>query len=275
MDLDDLPVGRLLSRREAVTLLGAGGMAAVGAWDMVAAQTTSPQCVVLPELTEGPYFLDKQVSRTDIRTETSTGAQKPGVPLTLALAVSQISGGSCSPLSKAIVDVWHCDALGVYSGVSDPRFGSQTVNETSLRGYQQTDDAGAARFLTIYPGWYSGRAVHLHFKIRTQTAAAQMYEFTSQLFLPERLTDQIHAQSPYATKGRRDTTNEQDTIYRSGGDRLLLQPTKTTEGYQAALTIALDLSDSSVGRPDGEGMRGRGPRGGGPGRGRGRSGGLG
>jgi protocatechuate 3,4-dioxygenase beta subunit len=264
VESDDFPVGRLLSRREAIALLSAGAMSALGASEIVAAQTLKPappQCVVRPEMTEGPYFLDKQPSRSDLRTESSTGVRKPGVSLALTFAVSQISGGTCSPLSKAVVDVWQCDALGVYSGVSDPRFEAGTVNETFLRGSQQTDAAGAARFVTLYPGWYPGRAVHIHFKIRTEPAAAKTYEFTSQLFFPETLTDQIHAQVPYVTKGRRDTTNERDGIYRRGGDQLLLQPTATTDGYQAALTIALDLSDSSVGGPDGGGMRGRGRRG--------------
>jgi protocatechuate 3,4-dioxygenase beta subunit len=262
VDFDDSLVGKLLTRREVVKLLGAGGLAALGTSHVAASQTASagvPQCVVRPELEEGPYFLEKQPNRSDIRGDPSTAAKSEGVPLTLAFAVSHIAAGRCSPLSRAVVDVWQCDALGEYSGVSDPRFKSDTVNQAFLRGSQHTDDAGAARFLTIYPGWYAGRAVHIHFKVRMQASATQTYEYTSQLFFPESLNDQIHAQSPYATKGRRDTPNLKDRIYQSAGDQLLLQPTKTAEGYQATMSIALDLSDATVGRPDtgGRGRRGR------------------
>ncbi len=269
MDWDDRPVGKLLSRREAVRLLAGGGVM-LGAWDTLFAQTTNsvtPSCVVRPELDEGPYFLDKQAIRSDIRTDTSTGMQRPGVPLSLAFGVAQISGGRCSPLPGALVDVWQCDALGEYSGVTDPRFAANNVGSTFLRGIQHTDERGAARFVTLYPGWYGGRAVHIHFKIRAQGATGPAYEFTSQLFLPENLTDQVHAQNPYAKKGRRDTTNAQDGIYQRGGAQLLLQPTKSSDGQQAAFSVALDLSDAGVGQPDGGGMRGRGPRGEGPGRG--------
>ena len=252
MDSDDRSVGRLLTRREAVRLLSVSGLV-LGAWDHLVAQTGGglSQCVVLPQLEEGPYFVDKQATRSDIRTDTATGAQKPGVPLALAFAVAQVSQGRCSPLPKAIVDIWQCDALGAYAGTQPA-----TRNQTFLRGIQQTDDRGSARFVTIYPGWYSGRAVHIHFKVRTQTATGQAYEFTSQLFLPENLTDQIHAQSPYVQRGHRDTPNERDRIYRAGGPQLLLQPAKSQQGYEAAFNIALDLSDMNVGRPDGQGGRG-------------------
>jgi len=187
------------------------------------------------------------------------------VQLMIAFAISQATGGKCAPLPRATVDLWQCDALGIYSGVSDARYGFQTQGETVLRGSQVTDANGAARFTTIYPGWYGGRAVHLHFKIRTESTPAGAYEFTSQLFFPEELNDQVHAQSPYSQKGRRDMTNERDAFFRNGGSSLLLQPTKTAVGYDAPFAIALDLSDAAVGRPDSGGGRG------GPGRGRGRS----
>ena len=178
----------------------------------------------------------------------------------------EASGGKCAGLPGATVELWQCDALGVYSGVSDARYGFKTQGETFLRGAQVTDARGAARFTTIYPGWYGGRAVHVHFKIRTQSSRSSAYEFTSQLFFPEDLTDQVHAQSPYSQKGRRDTTNERDGIFQRGGSSLVLQPTKNGAGYDAQFAMALDLADEAVGRSDAEGMRR-----GGPGR-RGRSG---
>ena len=129
MENDDEMVGRILSRREVVQLIGAGGAAAMfggaaAAWPVRAAglQNTAPMpgCVVKPEQTEGPYFVDQQLVRSDIRVEPNTGAAKDGVPLALALTVFDVSNGQCRPLPGATVDIWHCDAQGVYSGVTDP-----------------------------------------------------------------------------------------------------------------------------------------------------------
>ena len=140
--------------------------------------------------------------------------------------------------------------------MTDSRGGADDGKDDALRGIQTTDAQGRARFTTIYPGWYRGRAVHIHFMIRTQ-ASGGAYEYTSQLFVPEPLTDEIHARPPYAANGRRDTTNERDGIYRGGGDQLLMKPARSGAGYEASIDIALDLSDARVGRADAEG-RGRG-----------------
>jgi protocatechuate 3,4-dioxygenase beta subunit len=262
MDNDDLPVGRVLSRREAMKLVTIGGMAAFAGLERAAAQSPGPAgavpaCVVRPEMVEGPYFIDHHLRRSDIRTEPSTKVIRPGVPLALAFSVSRLGAGRCSPLAGAIVDLWHCDASGVYSGVSDPSFGN-TEGQKFLRGLQTTDRNGRAAFLTIFPGWYAGRAVHLHFKVRTTAAPAGAYEFTSQLFFDEGLIDVVHAQAPYAAKGRRDTANKADQFYPSGGPQLMLAPAKTAQGYAATFDIGLDLSDAAVGRRDTEGGRGAG-----------------
>ena len=260
MDNDDVLVGRLLSRREAVKLLGIGGAAAFGGMTLNAAGQAAPpvasSCVVRPEMTEGPFFVDAALARSDIRASSATGVKRDGVPLGLAFTVSQIVSGRCTPLTGAVVHIWQCDALGVYSGVNDPGARTEAAKDDFLRGVQTTDAQGRARFTTIYPGWYRGRAVHIHFKIRTQASAAA-YEYTSQLFVPESLTDEIHARPPYAANGRRATTTERDGIYRGGGDQLLLKPARAADGYQTAMDISLDLSDANVGRSDGGG-RGRG-----------------
>lgn len=267
MDNDDVLIGRLLGRREAMRLLGAGGAAAAGGLRFAAAEQAAPPaagtCVVRPELTEGPYFIDGTLARSDVRANTSTGATREGVPLALTFGVSQLAAGRCTPLPGALVHVWQCDAVGIYSGVGDTRTGSGDANDNALRGIQTADAQGRVTFTTIYPGWYRGRAVHIHFKVRTQGPNGA-YEYTSQLFFPETLNDEIHAAPPYASNGRRDTLNQRDGIFRQAGDQLLLQPVKTAAGYKAAIDIALDLSDASVGRSDAEGRgRGRGRRGGG------------
>jgi protocatechuate 3,4-dioxygenase beta subunit len=266
IDDDDEQLGRILSRREALVLLG--GAAAVllpacasNAKTTSAAQPTStsvgttattaattsttaaapvttvavpaPSCVVKPELTEGPYFVDEKLNRSDIRPDPSGGPAADGVPLQLAFRVSRVASGGCTALSGATVDVWQCDATGVYSDVSANR----SVGKKFLRGYQTTDANGTAAFTTIYPGWYMGRAVHIHFKIRT----AEGHTFTSQLFFDEAVTDTVHAKAPYNTHGKRDTTNATDSIYRSAGSSVLLPVTPDGSGYTGTFDVGLQI----------------------------------
>lgn len=277
-DDDDLPVGRVLTRRDAVRLLAVGSAAALTgckpgahraaqgttaasavpnpAATMASTSGALPRCVAKPELTVGPYFLDKQLDRSDIRVEPSTGVAKPGEALAIAFSVQQIANGQCSPLRGAMVDVWQCDAAGVYSGVNDRMVGFNTEGQKFLRGYQVTDANGIAQFTTIYPGWYQGRAVHIHFKVRTPVQAAladetdKTYEFTSQLFFDDDLTDRIHAKQPYAAKGQRDLRNARDGIYRRGGESLLVPVALSQLGFSATFDVGLDLSDTQTGRPD-------------------------
>jgi protocatechuate 3,4-dioxygenase beta subunit len=222
--------------------------------------------VVRPELTEGPYFVDGQLNRADIRIDPSDNSIKEGLPLRLTFRVMDVTGGVCAPLQGAQVDVWHCDALGVYSGVQDPGF--DTSSQLWLRGYQLTDEDGIAEFMTIYPGWYSGRAVHIHFKIRTDPEDAQGYEFTSQFFFPEAINDLVHAEPPYASKGYRNVLNDEDGIFQQSDGLLTLDviPFEDDEdsGYAATFDIGLDLSDASVGADDGGMGFGGGRRGGRP-----------
>ena len=256
---DDRPVGRLLSRREVMRILGAGGAAALvapatfgPAWRLDAL----PACVARPEMDEGPYFVPDMLKRSDIRTDAKTGAGTPGAALALAFNVSQLANGTCTPLPAATVDIWQCNALGQYSGFSDPRQGFETTGQTFLRGVQSTGSKGEAAFSTIYPGWYRGRAVHIHVKIRTP-APSGAYEFTTQLFFDEALSEEVHARPPYAANGRRDMPNGRDGIFLRG-DKTVLDVAKRGGGYAATYEITLDLSDAAAGRPDGRGGRGRG-----------------
>jgi protocatechuate 3,4-dioxygenase beta subunit len=243
MDLDDLPVGRVLSRREALAVLGAtGALFLLGCSGSEGTATTDPTtsggCVVRPELTEGPYYVDEELNRSDLRSDPSDGSVRAGALLALTFNVSRASSSACEPLAGAIVDVWHCDAEGVYSDVADGGF--DTVGKKFLRGYQVTDSDGVAQFTTIYPGWYRGRTVHIHFKVRSSSSSTSAYEFTSQLFFDDALTDRVFAAQPYAAKGERDTRNADDGIYGQGGSQLVLNVQETAQGYAAVFDIALD-----------------------------------
>jgi protocatechuate 3,4-dioxygenase beta subunit len=233
MRSDDVAVGRLLGRREVVGLLGLAG-AGLLAPRSAAAQT--PVCVVRPEQTEGPFYVDDRLDRSDIRSDPRSGEVRPGATLALAFAVSAVRGGGCAPLAGAVVDVWHCDALGTYSDVGGPAAGQKF-----LRGYQVTDAGGLARFTTIYPGAYQGRAVHIHFKIRTAAGGARAEEFTSQIYFDDALTDQVHALEPYARRAQRRMRNDGDGLFRRGGQQLLAAVTPSGEGYATTFTLALAL----------------------------------
>jgi protocatechuate 3,4-dioxygenase beta subunit len=272
MDNDDRQVGRILRRREVLALLGGAGSIAFLAGrgllnttsttsGLFSAATTAfaqtPSCVVKPELTEGPYFVDNQLDRSDIRIEPSDGSLRDGVPLALAFNVMQVGSAGCGPLADAQVDVWHCDALGEYSGVS-----ATTSGQKFLRGFQRTDADGLAQFTTVYPGWYTGRAVHIHFKIRTTASTGAAYEFTAQLFFDDALSDEVFQLQPYASTGQRNVRNAADNIFQSAGSQLLLNPVASGDGYAATFGIGLDLSDLAVGAADsnGGGGPGFGPR---------------
>src|SRR5260370_24142457 len=154
MGSDDGTIGRVLTRREALALLGAGGLAALGA-GRAAAAAPPGACVARPALTEGPYFVDARLERSDIRSDPADGTLRPGMPLRLALPVSPLSAGACAPLPGAMVGVWHCDAAGVYSDAADP--GGSTVGRKFLRGYQTTGVDGPVGVTTSHPGAYPGR----------------------------------------------------------------------------------------------------------------------
>jgi protocatechuate 3,4-dioxygenase beta subunit len=194
---------------------------------------------VRPQQIEGPYFVDERLQRADIRADPADGAIQPGVPLQLTFTVTRIRGSACTPLVGAQVDVWQCNAMGVYADVIDPDF--RTLGHKFLRGYQVTDPTGTAQFVTIYPGWYPGRTVHIHFKIRTTPAAPQGYAFTSQLYFDDVLTDYVHAQAPYASKGPRTVRNADDGIFAEGGEHLVLPLIEHGAGYAATFAIGLQL----------------------------------
>src|SRR5215472_17154342 len=237
---DDKTIGRLLGRREVLALLGVSGLMLL-ARPLAAATNALPACVARPQQTAGPFFVEEALDRSDIRSDPATGAVSAGVPLRLAFRVSRLSGGACAPLPGATIHVWHCDAVGRYSDIGG--WGGSTAGQKFLRGYQKTDPAGAAAFTTIYPGWYEGRAVHVHFKIRAPGSGGQTREFTSQLYFDDALSDRIFASSLYPAGGaRRRMRNERDGLFRAGGRELMLDVREAEGGYAATFDIGLDLA---------------------------------
>jgi len=230
-DLERLSDGLPLSRRRALAWLGGLGLAAVlpGCADdeqasapATTAATTdgaAADCVLTPELTEGPYYLDLDLVRRDI-TE-----GRPGVPLDLAVRV--VDAGSCEPIEGAAVDVWHCDAEGVYSGVEDD-------SGTFLRGVQVTGADGVASFRTIFPGWYTGRAVHVHLKVALGTNDVH----TGQLFFDDTTLAAAYESDPYAGRGAPDTSNQADGIFGQSGGSTVVAVTPG-ETYRGAVSLGV------------------------------------
>jgi len=170
----------------------------------------SATCTVTPELTEGPFYFDVDAIRSDIRED------REGTPLRLAVRVRDAD--SCEPIENAVVDIWHCDAVGTYSGFEAASQGGPgggggpTDEETYLRGAQVTNSEGIVRFTTIYPGWYRGRTVHIHAKVHLDKRTV----LTTQLFTNQAFDERVHAAGPYAEDAGRDTFNDGDGIYEDG-----------------------------------------------------------
>lgn len=197
-------------------------------------------CLVRPSQTEGPYFSDQMLERSDIRSDPTTGLVKEGVPLRVAFSVFWARVSGCEPIENATVDLWQCDALGQYGNFLDSAGAFDTRGELWLRGLQRTDARGRAEFRTIYPGWYAGRTVHLHFKVRLGELASPFLQFTSQLYFAEAINDAVLAQDPYASRGARTTTNVADGIYSAGGGRdLVLDLEPEADGYAGEFDVGL------------------------------------
>jgi protocatechuate 3,4-dioxygenase beta subunit len=250
-----------VTRRQAVGLAGAAGAALllskvsgpdrlleqVGLSDVAQAATTS--CVLTGARTEGPYFVDEKLNRSDIRADPSDGTIQAGTPVALTMVVVN-ADGSCAPVSGAVVDIWHANAAGKYSDISS----EGTSGKKYLRGLQATDASGAARFTTIYPGWYQGRAVHIHFKVRIYDGSKETYEFTSQLFFDPVTTSAVYQTGVYAARGQATTANTSDGIYGSDGAKLVvnLQP-DGSGGYAGTFVVGVSGLPSGAGTGTGTG----------------------
>ncbi len=244
---DDGTIGRILSRRQALGLLGVLGLTSIAGKRVHDGRAMPPvidatgqgvNCVVRPAQTLGPYFVDERLDRRDVRTDPGTSAAREGAQLDLAIDVTRMVNGVCTPFAGAVVDIWQCDAAGVYSDVRDPSF--DTRGQKWLRGFQVADAAGRARFTTIYPGWYQGRTVHIHFKIRT-SMQANAGEFVSQLYFDDAYTDRVFTMAPYAGRPARGTRNENDNFFRRGGSQLSLDVREANGVHQATFAVAVQV----------------------------------
>jgi protocatechuate 3,4-dioxygenase beta subunit len=235
-----------MGRRELVGALGAMGAAFVLPSRAASKAGAALDCVVVPELTEGPFFVEEKLERSDLTAGTSEPFVTKGVPLLLEVGVYQVNNGACAPLVGSQVDIWHTSAEGVYSDERSGRIQEKdTVGEKYLRGYQRTGPNGAVTFATIYPGWYAGRTIHIHFKIRNPARSGQAsHDFTSQLFFDDAINDAVLARPPYDTRGSRRVRNSNDGIYRRGGGSALLldaRPAPGGKGYLGTFNVGLRI----------------------------------
>ncbi len=182
-----------------------------GAGDLASMFDETSSCTLTPEETEGPFYIDADAIRSDIRED------RDGTALRLGVRVRDAE--SCEPIRNAVVDIWHCDAGGAYSGV-------QGDAERFLRGAQVTDRDGIVEFTTIYPGWYPGRTVHIHAKVHLDSATV----LTTQLYFDEAVTARAFEAEPYASRTGRDTFNENDMIF---DEALLMDLSEDGDGYLA------------------------------------------
>jgi protocatechuate 3,4-dioxygenase beta subunit len=219
-----------ITRRQSLARLAGVAAAAAGIDGLLEPSTGSAaieqgiaQCILTPELTQGPFYVPAEQLRHDI-TE-----GKPGTPLLLSCRV--VNASTCRPVAAAAVDVWHCDAGGVYSGAI-----ANNASTNFLRGVQRTNGQGIATFKTIYPGFYAGRAVHIHVEVHVHGSVVH----TGQLFFPAAVTQAVYAKAPYSAHGTSpDTPNAQDAIFRNGGRYGMLKLTRTAAGYLGSITMGV------------------------------------
>jgi protocatechuate 3,4-dioxygenase beta subunit len=243
-----------MNRRDAMEAIAAFGAAALGLVGC-ARSTTSPStqssmtsgsatgaatsnsaaaasCAVTPEETGGPYPDKLGLIKTPAFFRSDVTEGKSGLPLTLKLTV--VSGTSCTPVAGAFVEIWQCDAAGDYSEYSQPGFDG--TGQTFLRGLQTTDAAGLVTFRTVYPGWYSGRATHIHVEVFVNGTTVK----TTQVAFPESVTSAVYKTGVYASHGQNPTGNSSDNVFSDGTDReMATLAGDTASGYTATLTIAV------------------------------------
>ena len=157
--------------------------------------------MLTPQAPQGPFYFDPNQIRQNIVED------RVGAPLRMAVRVMKMDKG-CAPLKDALVDLWHADAGGLYSGYPRQLGGQDTSGRTFLHGIKVTDADGVALFDTIYPGWYPGRTVHIHFKVH----CGNNTYVTSQFYFPDDFTDHVYSRTPYRDRANRTTRNSNDSV---------------------------------------------------------------
>jgi protocatechuate 3,4-dioxygenase beta subunit len=221
----------------------------------VVTTTTDGSCIVSPAETEGPFpyttdgntrsEISNPLNRADIRSNSSDGVLQTGLPLSLIITVVNVNN-NCALVSGARVDLWHCNRYGYYSGYGNQSGGlngqaNSYLGENWLRGYQLTDSNGEAKFTTIYPGWYQGRATHIHFEVYLDSVMKK----TTQLTFPETISDAVHVTSLYAAHGINTTRNANDNVFGDSAtdlaNEIFTMTGDATNGYTGTHTIGLAL----------------------------------
>jgi protocatechuate 3,4-dioxygenase beta subunit len=240
--------GRGFTRRQSLGMAGAAGgalalggvagkaISELGGSDEVDAAMVAKSCRLTPEVTEGPFYVDLDKVRRDI-TE-----GRPGVPLKLKIPVIDVR--KCKPIHSAAVDIWHCDAGGLYSDESS----NGTAGQTFLRGVQLTDKKGFAIIQTVYPGHYTGRATHIHLKVhiggkaRGGTLRGGRVSHTGQLFFAEPSNSSVYSVAPDSSDTDSRTLNSSDGIYsQAGGSRAEVRLTGSpTAGYVGRIVVGVN-----------------------------------
>ena len=233
-----------LTRRRLLRQAGVLGIAAATTGSLAAerglaaVETSGARLALTPEQEEGPFYVALEKIRKDIT------LGRPGVPLHLRLKVETTAG---KPLANAACDIWHCDALGVYSDESS----QSTVGQTWLRGVQLTDATGIAEFTTIYPGFYRGRATHIHLKVHIGgkvaggTYTGGHVSHTGQLLFHDAVSSQVYALAPYTSDANGRTLNTQDMVYTGQhGSKVLLHLSRlgaaVTSGFLGTMILVVD-----------------------------------
>lgn len=209
--------------------------------------TAATTCTETLEGEEGPYFVDDSASgydRSNILTNLDGTESQTGVSLVLTLYVFD-SENSCTAMEGVQVDIWHCNANGIYSAESS----ESTTGKSWLRGYQITDSSGKVQFTTIIPGWYSGRTTHIHLRLRSSyDSSSSGATNTMQVFFDQTLIDTLATSvSPYSEEGTNPTTNATDRVYadQEDGTTLLTLSGSTSAGYTASFNIHLPIVTAS------------------------------
>ncbi len=203
--------------------------APVSAAVIAALDSGASACRAWPEQDEGPYH------RPDVPVRRDVVEDAPGLPLTLGI---RLVDAERRPFTGAPIEIWHCDALGRYSGFPPPQPSTAYVADRMfLRGMQRADATGTVEFETVYPGWYPGRTIHIHVR-----ASAGGQKFTSQLYFPEAVNEAVLARDPYVTRQGRDTTNDVDSIATTGGGPAVLDVTTAADRCLATTRLVLPLA---------------------------------